>query len=405
MKTRSTRCCLAVIATLAVATAQAGPGEDTANALNARYAKTSRDCGGPSKPVFLCEGVIIRATVAKKFWVPQDKNISSGGISASYLRKDARFKSLVYHRNSGFTLFPVFSNPRNKTYEVLCAYPNDAGTDNRKDRGCTDHVQTPAVESNCDVLGIMTGQDWIKRYPADKVRYSEICSFDVRDRRDAHAGPAFMAMIDARNLAGETLFAVQNELRIATWGNNPPNDPPVESTFYTVPPSSTESGLENARANQIEWWIAGKRYLPLVRLDLPATLKADARFSYNAADQAIQPTTAANACARYFDSARFEDLPATATAPAMKSLKVVPSACGREVRDDQTNNFFNELVAAFYRDAAWQGASATQADNVLSMRRQLTCHFVYRRYAPEWTLEPGRALIGIQESGAKQCDN
>ena len=401
MRILATLVCLS----LASGAALAGPGEDTANALNARYAKTSRNCGSTSQPAFLCEGVIVRATAEPKFWVPQEKNLQSGAISVSYLRKDAKFKTLVYRRNSGFTLFPVFNNPRSKSYEVLCAFPNDGGTDNRKDRGCTDHVQTPAVESNCDVIGIRTGQDFINRFPADKVRYSEICSFDVRDRRNDHAGPAFMASIEARNLGGETLFAVQNELRVATWGNTPPNDPPVESTFYTVPPSSDSPGLENARANQIEWWIAARRYLPLVRLDLPQTLSADARFSYKAEDQAIQPTTAANACASFFDSARFEDIPATATSPAMKSLKLVPSACGREVRDAQTNNFFNELVARYYRDTAWQGTSTHNPQNILSMRRQLTCYFVYRRYAPEWTLEPHRALIGIQESGARQCDN
>lgn len=401
MKALSTLICGLLTCTAVLA----GPGEDTVNALNSRYANTTRDCGAPSKPAFLCSGVILRATATPKFWVPQEKNISAGAISVSYLRKDAKFKTMVFRRDNGFTLFPLFANPRKSHYEVLCAYPNDGGTDNRKDRGCTDHVQTATVESNCDVIGVMTGQDWIRKFPADKVLYSEICSFDVRDRRDAHAGPAFMASIEARNLGGETLFAVQNELRIATWGDNPPDDPPVESTFYMAPPSADSVGLENARANQIAWWTAGKRYLPLVKLDLPQTLTADAKFSYSDVDQAIQPTTKPNTCTSFFDSARFEDIPATATSPAMKSLKVVPSACGREARDDQTNNFFNELVARYYLDPAWQSASASHPQNILSMRRQLTCHFVYRRYAHEWTLEPQRPLIGIQESGAKQCDN
>ncbi len=397
MKTLVTSgCCLTLLATLTTTMAQAGPGEDTASELNDRYARTSSDCGARSMPAFLCEGVIIRATATPKFWVPQEKNISSGAISASYLRKDAKFKSLVYGRNSGFILFPVLKNPRNKSYEVLCAYPNDGGTDNRKDRGCTDHVQTPAVESNCDVIGVYTGQEWIKRYPADKVKYSEICSFDVRDRRDAHAAPAFMAMIEARNLGGETLFPVQNELRIATWGDDPPNDPPVQALFFT------DSGLENSRVNQIEWWNASKRFLPLVKLDLPATINADARFSYNPADQVIQPTTGPNKCDKYFDSARFVDLPGS---PGKKSLVVVPSACGREVRDDQTNNFFNELAARYYRDPDWQGASGSYPQKILSMRRQLTCYLIKLRYAPEWTLEPHRALIGIEESIARQCDN
>lgn len=392
-----------LLLTLATGTALAGPGEDTARSLNERYRNLTRDCGAPSQPAVLCAGVIVRATASPQFWVPVQKNIASGGISASYLRRDAKFPHLAYDRNNGFTLFPVFANPAsNRSYEVLCSFPHDAGTDNRADRGCTDHTASATVENYCDLMDVRTAQAWVRRFGASARNHIDLCGFDVRDRRDSFAGPAFIASLEARNLAGAALFPVQNELRIATWQNNPPFEPPVESTFYTMPPSSATSGLENARANQIEWWIATKRYLPLVRLDLPQTMSADAAFVYNTADQAIQPTTGPNTCATYFDSARFEDL---AGVPGKKSLVVVPSACGREVRDDQTNNFFNELVARLYRDPAWQGASAYNVEHVLSMRRQLTCHFVYRRYAPTWTLEPHRALIDIQASGARQCDN
>ena len=86
MRILATLVCLS----LASGAALAGPGEDTANALNARYAKTSRNCGSTSQPAFLCEGVIVRATAEPKFWVPQEKNLQSGAISVSYLRKDAK---------------------------------------------------------------------------------------------------------------------------------------------------------------------------------------------------------------------------------------------------------------------------------------------------------------------------
>lgn len=394
---------LLVALSLTTGIVQAGPGEDTTRSLNDRYRNTARNCGADSMPAFLCRGVIIRATAAAKFWVPQEKNITSGAISASFLGKDARFPQLAWRRDNGFTLYPVLANPSpNKTYEVLCSFPSDAGTDGRAGQGCTDHSGSATVEDYCDLMGIKTAQEWVKRFGSTASNHVDLCAFDVRDRRNAFAGPAFMASIEARNLAGTSLFKLQNELRIATWKNNPPIEPPVESTFYTTPPSSETSGLENARANQIEWWLATRRYLPLVKLDLPQTMTADALFSYKPDDQAIQPTTGPNRCGKYFDSARFVDLPGS---PGKKSLVVVPSACGREARDDQTNNFFNELVALYYRNPAWQGTSASNPQNILSMRRQLTCHFVYRRYAPEWTLEPHRPLIGIQESGAKQCDN
>ena len=318
---------LALSALLVSDVALGGPGEDMANALNTRLANRAWDCGANSQPAFLCSGVIVRATAQPRFWVPQQKNIDAGAISASYLRVDSKFKSLVYRRNNGFTLYPIFANPsKNARYQVLCSFPNDAGTDNRTDRGCADHVQTPTVENYCDLIGIRSGKDWIARFPADKVKYSEICAFDMRDHRDTHTGPAFRASLDARNLGGQTLFAVDNELRIATWGNNPPYDPPVESIFYTTPPASDTSGLENARANQIEWWLAAKRYLPLVKLTLPQVITANPTFSYDPADQAIQPTTRADGCASYFDKAYFADIAATASSPALKSLRVTPSA-------------------------------------------------------------------------------
>lgn len=395
--------CLALTASLGAGTALAGPGEDTVNALNGRLANLAWDCGAPSQPAFLCSGAVIRATDTPKFWVPQQKNIDAGGISASYLRNDAKFKVLVYHRNSGFTLYPVFARPSNsRQYQVLCSFPNDAGTDNRLDRGCGDHVQNPTVQTYCDQMDIRTAQAWIRSFPADKVKYSEICAFDVRDEQNGGTAQAFRASLEARNLGGQTLFELQNELRIATWGNNPPYDPPVESVFYTTPPSSAASGLENARGYQIEWWLATKKFVTLAKLNLPQTLSANPKFSYDPADQAIQPVTSPDTCATYFDSARFVDLPG---APGRKSLVVTPSACGREVREEQTNNFFNHLVARYYRDPAWQGSSAINTQNILSMRRQLVCHFIYRRYAPEWTLEPHRELIDIQAAGAKQCDN
>lgn len=404
MKTLATL--LALATALAGGVALGNPGQETVNAMNARLFDQRLNCGASSMPAFLCTGVIVRATDNPRFWVPQEKNIKSGAISVSYLRNDAKFKILVFRRNNGFTLYPVLHNPpNNRTYEVLCAYPNDGGTDNRTDRGCGDHVQNPEVQTYCDLMGIMTGEEWNRRFRSNKVLYSEICAFDVSDRRDAHAGPAFMASINARNLGGETLFSVQNELRIATWGNNPPFDPPVESTFYITPPASDTSGLENARANQIEWWWTARRYLPLVKLNLPQTLAANPSFAFDPVDQAIQPITRFDGCPRYIDNARFENLPATPTSPAMRSLVIVPTACGRMIGDDQTNNFFNELVYLYYRTPDWQGTSASHPQNILSMRRQLTCHFAKRRQEVEWTLEPKRPNTTFQESVAKRCDN
>jgi hypothetical protein len=408
MKTLATL--LALTTALASGTAPAGPGEETVNAMNVRLTDQRLNCGALSMPAVLCTGVIVRATDTPRFWVPQEKNIRSGAISASYLRNDAKFKSLVFGRNNGFTLYPVLLNrPNNKTYEVLCAFPNDAGTDNRNDRGCGDHVQNAEVQDYCDVQGIMTGEDWIRRFGADKVQYSEICAFDIRDRRNAHAGPAFMASINARVLGGETLFPVQNELRIATWGNNPPFDPPVESVFYTTPPVSETSGLESARAGQIEWWLATRQYLPLVKLNLPQTMAANPHFGFNPADQVIQPVSEADRCPSFIKSSAWKTERKSAYfATQLDSLQIELSDCAKKIPPSQLNNLFNEIAARHYRDEKWadhpvltadatQNAALVQAKNyarpvhiVSGMRAQLACQLALATRPAIITLEPKR---------------
>ncbi|WP_158467706.1 hypothetical protein [Pseudomonas putida] len=401
---------LALTTVLASGTTLAGPGEDTVNAMNARLADQRVNCGALSMPAVLCTGVIARATDDPRFWVPQEKNITSGAISASYLRNDAKFKTLVFGRNRGFTLLPVLLNrPNNQTYEVLCAFPNDGGTDNRNDRGCGDHVLNPEVQDYCDVLGIMTGDDWNKRFRSDKVLYSEICAFDIRDRRDAHAGPAFMASIDARNLGGETLFAVQNELRIATWGNNPPFDPPVESVFYTTPPVSDTSGLEGARAEQIEWWLAARQYLPLVKLNLPQTMAANPSFGFDTADQVIQPVSEPDQCPGFIKSSAWKtERKGAYFATQLDSLQVELNDCAKTIPPSQLNNLFNEIAARHYRDEKWgdhpvlttdatQNAALVQAKSyprpthiVSGMRAQLACQLALPARPAIITLEPKR---------------
>lgn len=42
--------------------AQADRGNDVVARLNQLYNDTRQDCGGPSKPAFLCSGVLFRAT-------------------------------------------------------------------------------------------------------------------------------------------------------------------------------------------------------------------------------------------------------------------------------------------------------------------------------------------------------
>ena len=66
--------------------AQADRGNDVVARLNQLYNDTRQDCGGPSKPAFLCSGVLFRATWPSTdymFYSISPKSQKSGGVSAS----------------------------------------------------------------------------------------------------------------------------------------------------------------------------------------------------------------------------------------------------------------------------------------------------------------------------------
>jgi hypothetical protein len=69
---------------------QQDSGEDVVRHLTNRYADMRANCGTPSQPAFLCNGVMIRGTSsdpgAYHVWDNSPGSITRGGVSASYLR-------------------------------------------------------------------------------------------------------------------------------------------------------------------------------------------------------------------------------------------------------------------------------------------------------------------------------
>lgn len=390
---------------IAPALARADEGGDVAQKLTKLYNDTRQDCGGPSKPAFLCSGVLFRATWPSTdymFYSVSPKSQKSGGISVSYLRKDAKFRRLAYGLKSGFILNPIFGNPKeNKDYDVLCSFPIDAATDARAQAGCTDSSFTPNyVEKSCQDLGITTADQWYADYRKHNGDHSMQCSFDVRDDRNKDAAPAFYQSILPMQKMGEESMQTQDELRIAKWEEDPPRSPSVMALFY-----ADDSGVEGARLNQIQWYESTQQYLPIINLQLPQTRQDDAKFVYNERKQAIWPVTAKNSCDRYVQSAAWIWRDDPGFKKKIASLQVVPTDCGRAVKDEQTNNFFNELVVQHYLDAPWKENEDNRDSNLASMRRQLVCHFQIARNKAEWNLEPSRPYTSQQESVAKGCNN
>lgn len=385
------------------APARADIGPDTASLLNQMYQDTRQDCGSPSRPAFLCSGVLLRGTTpstAYPFYGISPANQARAGVSASFLRKDAKFKQLAFGYKSGFIFDAVLDNPADHVdYNVLCAFPIDAGSNDRQQNGCGDSSRTTAAENFCDQMGIATAEQWLSRYRANGSSHAAQCSFDVRQGRGATAN-AFYQNLRAMNLLGQESFNENNELVLAPWPVDAPRSPSLLASFYVA-----DTGIEGARLNQIQWYQAAKAFLPAIRMQLPATPQYDAVFSYVGRDQAIQPTTAADSCERYIESVRWTQYDAPKFNQRIHSMEIVPTACGRAVQESQTNNFFNELVGKHYLQPAWVNNPDNHASSIVSMRRQLVCQMVLARNAAKWTLEPIRSNVTHEAAVASgNCD-
>lgn len=405
---------------------QAAP-EDIVTTLRQRYDNTVRYCDGkPSRPAFLCSGLVIRGlfpSEAYKFYEPSPASIrgsvSSGGISASYLRRDANFPKLAYGYTSAVILNNVLLNPADHADpNYLCFFPVDGASEFRADRGCGDSDRTGAREGWCQDEKVLTVDQWDAQYRSKFSNHSAQCAFDVRDERNDAAGPAFYAGIQAMARITEK-DNIQNELRIATWKADPPRSPSLLAAAYTDP-----KGLWGAQLYQRQWWQETGQLLPIVEIRLPKERGGHAEFIYNPKDQLqLAPTiqsvppaasttvpvvvnanpSATATCQPYIQSARWTYEPEPGFIYVWR-LEVIPTPCGRQVREDQSEAFFNELQSRHFQDAQWKDNPANPDRNIASMHRQLACHLQLHRQAPMWTLEPARRNVDHTTAISKDCN-
>ncbi|MBC3778302.1 halovibrin HvnA [Pseudomonas sp. SWRI99] len=257
-------------------------GAEVATSLTARYNDVRTNCGASSMPAFLCRGIVLRSTVpstAYKAWNPSPHSQKSGGVSFSYLSKDAKFTGLVFGQKNGYIFYPVLSRPiGTRQIEVLCSYPLDGATQLREAPGCGAHPYSPDRSRRCQTIGITTAEGWIANRRSNTWN---LCSFDVRDSMNNQGADSFYQTIRAHQLEG--FFAGQHdylELILATWPQNIPKELPIEAFFYL------EGGLAGAQFDQKDFFDStGGKVVPIIKIILPTSPSADARFVYSAADQ------------------------------------------------------------------------------------------------------------------------
>ncbi|WP_413623674.1 hypothetical protein [Luteibacter sp. Lutesp34] len=287
-------------------------GPTVARHLTERYADTRQDCGADDRPAFLCSGVLFRATVPGPYhtWNPNPAS-SKGTVSFSWLRQDAKFRTIYTPRYSnGFIFFPSADGERYGYHamEVVCVYPLDATSDARTDLGCgpmPSHY--PAYTRPCAEQGIATGEAWVALYRSGGF----ICSFDVRIGVP-HSATSFrqmgvaMAQLPERFQTTNPGYSYTDELLVRTWPQDIHTTIPIEAFFYQA---GTANGPGYAKVDQRDFYQVAGRWVPIVRMTMPATEAEDARFDYLPEDQAL-PLPAVTARIRWVGAQSSYETPA-----------------------------------------------------------------------------------------------
>uniref|UniRef100_UPI00262B2FC9 DUF2599 domain-containing protein n=1 Tax=Pseudomonas sp. TaxID=306 RepID=UPI00262B2FC9 len=343
----------------------------------------------------LCSGLMLRGTQHSdnyRVWNPSPTSVANQGVSFSYLRHDARYDRLGLINYNGYALKPAdsVSAPEEKL-KVVCFFPLDAWTDTRDQNGCGDNSTTAAKESQCKEISVRTAEDWIKDYNRVKKERPEICSFDVTEEKKAEAVRAFNEGLRAMQLLKEESFSRQDEIRVVTWDQDKPEQLPILAFIYT-----RGLGLKGAQADQKDLYNATGKWVPVINLDLPDTLKDEATFTYKIADQAVNEPS--SSCGPYIQSAVWRRADVEGFDNQIDQLSVTPTSCGRNMTAKQTDAAFAELSNKYRDQAKW----SPESDN--SMRRQFLCLRLMYSDNPTWNIEPFRPYVSAEQAKATKCN-
>lgn len=276
-------------------------GASIAATLTGLYNDTAANCGTDSKPAFLCSGITLRATETNQSffpWNPSPNSQTRGGVPFSWLRKDSNFSRAAFSYLNGFIFYPVLTKPSAKQkIEVLCYFPVDADSVKRPTlSGCGAHSSYPTNSGLCheQTPKVDTAATWLTHFNQIQntaggiQQHAHQCAFDVRDKVNYHAGPNFLAGVNARKNLGDADKRIQNEMMLATWAQNIPGQLPIMA-FYYLGGTNQATGLANAKIDQKRFYDETKgQVVPIIKMTLPDTFTGTATFIYSASDQAVR---------------------------------------------------------------------------------------------------------------------
>ncbi|RBB96896.1 hypothetical protein C3E97_029780 [Pseudomonas sp. MWU12-2115] len=240
-------------------------GYEVAARMNARYQDVAASCAN-EKPAYYCNGVLIRgadASAGFHAWNPSPNSITRNGVSFSYVREDVGTLKLA--GNQGYTFKEAYA-PTGHPATLRCSYPANAATNGIPD----------SCRASCESQNITTVETWRAKHAASP---GGSCAF-------SSTPAAFQLSIAVRTVMTAAARQNWNEIIIAAWPQNIPEQIPLESLFYL---SGNNTALNNAKFIQRDYFQQTARYLPIVRMNLGAT---DHRpFIYETADQTFQGTS------------------------------------------------------------------------------------------------------------------
>ncbi|WP_145131218.1 DUF2599 domain-containing protein [Pseudomonas sp. URMO17WK12:I11] len=406
--------------------ADAATCEGVVKQIESWYADTRSDCG--LDPAVDCSGVMLRAThrwdekvgnpekipapndpLKYHVWNPSPASVASGGVSVSWMRADQiAYRDPGMAANNGYIITPrQFVNDADKKLNVVCAFPLDAWTDFRQERGCLDNANTAQVENSCQALGITDAAGWIGHYNglqgyAGSNRHQRLCGFSLkRSLGRAQRTEAFKDFIGARQAIANTSDALetQTELRVATWNKD---KVPVAAFFYSL-----AAGRKQAMKNQFDYYQHTGSWVPVVRFDFPQSANSAARFSCEADAQHrdLPRRIQASSNKPYIQSAEWIQRDDPHLGKDVWSLAVTPTAHGRRIAANETEAMYAELLRKYGDDPRWSGDRYGGG-----MRRQLVCHLNGTdqgraiRDKPVYNMEPIRPDATQQQALAEGCN-
>ncbi|WP_095153582.1 DUF2599 domain-containing protein [Pseudomonas sp. Irchel 3E13] len=430
--------------------------EETLKVVQELYNNTVDKCG--DDPASDCSGLLIRGThradpakgQAWDVWNPSPRAQELQSEAFSYMRKDIKYDNPGMQTQNGYITTPFDLLCQGKQGGHLqCAFPNDAWTDMRTDKGCRDSQPrgnspgSKEIEGTCKEMGVNSGAQWLAHFNKyNNQTYQDIyqCGFDMRKGVSrADRTTAFKNFLDARKLINNREFQTQTELRLSL---TEPNERAVLAFF-----TSDSRGDAAARLNQQDYLKKTGNYRPIINIKFPLHASDVATFSCaanqmappaNSASpgfcrtgkppspgfgpgtgsgptqtpaqaQASQAAAAAAAaaladanlaeskyCTPYFTKSEWisRDDPVFGPNTLSLSLTTNPTCSIKKLNEVGWERMYAELYEKHKNDPQWK----QYANNGGSMREQFYCHVVGYPGKEVMNLEPVRPMVPYKDS-------